>query len=113
MGFLTDCAEFLREFRRNFHTTGAILPSGRFLARALVSELAQPRRPARILEVGPGTGPVTREITRVLLPDDRLVAVEINPKFVRHLRKRLQSEDLFQAHSHQIELIEGSVEGLP
>ena len=71
----------------------------------------EPRGPARILEVGPGTGPVTREILRVLLPDDRLVAVEINPKFVRHLRQRLQSEALFRARAHQIELIEGPVEG--
>jgi phospholipid N-methyltransferase len=113
MSFLKDCAEFLGEFRRNFHTTGAILPSSRFLARALVSEVALPRGPARILEVGPGTGPVTREIARVLQPDDRLVAVEINPKFVRHLRERIQIEPLFKEHAHKIELIEAPVESLP
>src|SRR5205809_6617788 len=113
MGFWKDCAECLSAFRRNFHTTGAILPSSRFLARELVSELSRPRWPARILQVGPGTGPVTREICRVLLGGDRLDAVEINPRFVQHLRRCLSREELFQAHAERIELIQASVLDLP
>src|SRR6266568_3044798 len=76
MRFWADCGAFFRAFRRNFHTTGAILPSSRFLARAMVSDLKGPRGPARILEVGPGTGAVTREIVRLLQDEDRLDAVE-------------------------------------
>ena len=34
---IDDCRLFFREFRRNFHTTGALLPSGQRLARALCS----------------------------------------------------------------------------
>src|SRR5260370_26052180 len=56
-------------------STGAILPSSRFLARALVSQLRGPRAPARILEVGPGTGSVTRAIARCLGPDHPLDTV--------------------------------------
>src|SRR5262245_13980576 len=113
MSFWRDCKEFIGAFRRNFHTTGAILPSSRFLARELVSELSLPRSSARILEVGPGTGPVTREICRVLLPGDRLDAVEINPRFIEHLRRCLAREELFQARAGQIELIHASVLDLP
>ncbi len=59
-GFLTDHRVFWREFRRNFHTTGAVLPSGRALARALTRYVAAGAAgPRRILEVGPGTGAVT------------------------------------------------------
>jgi len=112
MRFWTDWGAFFRAFRRNFHTTGAILPSSRFLARALASDLKGPRGPARILEVGPGTGAVTREIVRLLQDDDRLDAVEINPSFVEHLRKRFQEEALFRNRLDQIELIEGPVEEL-
>src|SRR6185312_11129733 len=72
-----ECGKFFRECRRHFHTTGAILPSSRFLARALVRPMRGPRPPWRILEVGPGTGSVTREIARRMLPGDRLDAVEI------------------------------------
>src|SRR5579872_390916 len=51
-----ECGKFLRICRNNFRTTGAILPSSRFLARALVKHLESPRPAARILEVGPGSG---------------------------------------------------------
>src|SRR5205085_1937778 len=87
MRFFKECAAFFGEFRRQFRTTGAILPSSRFLARALVYQLRQPRPAARILEVGPGTGSVTRAIARHMLPDDRLDAVEINERFVNHLER--------------------------
>src|SRR5947209_7877719 len=112
MRIWVDCGTFLRAFRRNFHTTGAILPSSRFLARAMASDLKGPRGPARILEVGPGTGAVTREIVRLLLPGDRLDAVEINPSFVTHLRRRFGEDALFRKHLDQVELIEGPVEEL-
>ena len=112
MRFWADCGAFFRAFRRNFHTTGAILPSSRFLARAMASDLKGKRGPARILEVGPGTGAVTREIVRLLQPGDRLDAVEINPSFVAHLRRRFDEEVLFRRRLDQIELIEGPVEDL-
>ena len=62
MRYWLECGSFFREFRRHVRNTGALVPSSRFLARALVSELHQPRGPGRILEVGPGTGSVTREM---------------------------------------------------
>src|SRR5437763_15158479 len=112
MRLWTDCGAFFRAFRRNFHTTGAILPSSRFLARAMTFDLKGPRRPARILEVGPGTGAVTREIVRHLQDEDRFDTVEINPTFVEHLRNRFEQEGLFRKRLDQIELIEGPVEEL-
>jgi phospholipid N-methyltransferase len=66
---------FWREFRQNFHTTGAILPSGRALARALARFVRAERSRVRILEVGPGTGAVTREIVAAL-PADRTKRVK-------------------------------------
>src|SRR5215813_13843699 len=103
MRLWTDCGAIFRAFRRNFHTTGAILPSSLFLARAMATDLKVPRRPARILEVGPGTGAVTREIVRLLQDDDRFDAVEINPSFVQHLRLRFQQEKLFRTRLDQLE----------
>src|SRR5260370_24268622 len=58
MRYWVECGNFFRESRRHFGNTGSFLPSSRFLARALVSELRKPRGPFRILEVGPGTGSV-------------------------------------------------------
>src|SRR5271166_5309832 len=104
MHIWVECGGFLREFRRHFLTTGAILPSSRFLARALVKPLRLPRTASRILEVGPGTGSVTREIARRLLPGDRLDAVEINGHFVELLESSLQKDTVFHDCRDQVQI---------
>jgi len=112
MRYLAECGSFIREYWRHFHTTGAILPSSRFLARALVSELRKPRGPATVLEVGPGTGSVTREIIRHLRPGDHLDVVEINEAFVALLRHRFDQEPAFRDRRGQVELIHVGIEDL-
>jgi phosphatidylethanolamine/phosphatidyl-N-methylethanolamine N-methyltransferase len=89
---LGDHVEFLRQYRRRFETTGAIAPSSRFLARALARPLERHTGPARVLEVGPGTGAVTQRLVRLLKPDDRLDCVELNEKFVEVLRHKQTSD---------------------
>jgi phospholipid N-methyltransferase len=112
MRILVECGEFFREFRRHFRTTGAILPSSRFLARALTSQLKQPRQPARILEVGPGTGSVTCAIARHLGVEDRLDAVEINEQFVHSLERRIERDRCFDECREQVQVIHAAVEDL-
>jgi len=85
-----DHIEFFRQFRERFETTGAIAPSSRFLAGALTRPLAARSGPARILEVGPGTGAVTRRIVRLMKPDDRFDLVELNETFADLLRRRFE-----------------------
>ncbi|HTK76950.1 MAG TPA: hypothetical protein VL371_16910, partial [Gemmataceae bacterium] len=81
MNFWSDCGTFLKESRRHFRATGALLPSSRFLAKTLAAPLSGARPPYRILEVGPGTGAVTRAIARRMISGDQLDAVELNPRF--------------------------------
>jgi phospholipid N-methyltransferase len=81
------------------------------LGRALASELGKPRGPARILEVGPGTGSVTREILRQLQPGDQLDLVEVNERFVDLLRGRIEKEWL--CHGDQLRVIHSALENLP
>lgn len=87
--------EFLRQYRKRFETTGALAPSSRFLARALTRPLEQHGGPVRVLEVGPGTGAVTRRITRLLKPQDRLDLVELNDQFVGVLKRRFTDDPEF------------------
>lgn len=113
MRYWAECGDFFRECRRHFRTTGSILPSSRFLARALVTPLKAPRDSGRILEVGPGTGSVTRAILRYLRPGDHLDAVEINYQFVRHLRARLEKDWSNRTACRQVRIIHSAVEHLP
>jgi phospholipid N-methyltransferase len=103
---------FFRAFQRDFHHTGAVLPSGLFLAQALARPLRGPRPAARILEVGPGTGAVTRAIARRMVRGDRLDAVEINATFARLLEQRVAREEAFAAHREQVQVIHAPLEEL-
>lgn len=118
--FITDHFAFFREFRRQFETTGSITPSSRFLARALCRPLERREqagagtsagdatRPVRILEVGPGTGAVTRRIVSLLRPGDVLDLVELNPEFVAVLKRKFSSD--FAVAADQSTVYERSLE---
>jgi phosphatidylethanolamine/phosphatidyl-N-methylethanolamine N-methyltransferase len=113
---LADYRVFFREFRRSFQSTGAVLPSGPALAAALsrhVREGANERETGRkILEVGPGTGAVTRSILSALGPADRLDLVELNVEFVACLRGRIARDPQYQPVADRIALHHASVEEL-
>jgi len=114
---LADYRVFWRQFRDSYHTTGAVLPSGRGLALALARFVREQdggstAKPRRILEVGPGTGAVTTQIARAMRPSDHLTLVERNEEFVGHLRKQLNSLPALQTARDQIELVHSSVEDL-
>jgi len=95
-GFFGEHLEFFRQYRRRFQTTGAVAPSSRFLARALTEPFQQHAGSCRVLEVGPGTGAVTRRIVRLLKPDDRLDLVELNESFVGVLKDRFANDADFR-----------------
>jgi phospholipid N-methyltransferase len=111
-GILSNYRVFISQFFRQYHTTGAILPSGRPLASALCRYVREGNGPRRILEVGPGTGAVTSRLVEVLKPDDRLTLIELNDDFVRHLQGRLTSEARFKTVAERTELVHGRLEDL-
>ena len=98
---LQDHLTFFREFRRTFRTTGAVAPSGRSLAKAMTRGLDDLSGPRRILEVGPGTGAVTKSIVRRLKPGDTLDLVEINADFADLLRKRFEADPAYRVVADQ------------
>lgn len=109
---LSQYQTFFREFRRSFATTGAIAPSGRSLARAVCRPISEPRPPARILEVGPGTGAVTHEIVRHIGPDDHFDLVELNDSFVETLQYRFQHEPAFKRVADRTTILHQAVQDL-
>lgn len=111
--FIGDHLEFFRQYRRRFQTTGAVAPSSRFLARAMVKPFEQHARPCRVLEIGPGTGAVTRRIVRLLKAGDRLDLVELNENFASLLKQRFADDPDFcpaagRAEIHQCPIQEFS-----
>ncbi len=86
---------FLREFIRKPIATGAIAPSSPELAR-LMTEEASLDGASVIVEFGPGTGPITRELIAQKPDDSKLIAIERNEEFVSLLKE--QHPELDVAH---------------
>jgi phospholipid N-methyltransferase len=108
-----EYSTFFREFRATFDTTGALAPSGRFLARALARPLRERTGgPVRILEVGPGTGAVTQEIVRHVRKDDCFHIVELNDRFVALLKRRFDAEPRFRQVAEQTSIFHAPVQDL-
>ena len=101
---------FWQEFRRTFHSTGAVLPSGPRLCRALARYVAGNGQPRRILEVGPGTGVVTNEVIAQLGPRDSLDIVELNDRFVAALNDRLKHEEHWRRVADRVRIYHMPVE---
>jgi phosphatidylethanolamine/phosphatidyl-N-methylethanolamine N-methyltransferase len=105
---------FLREFLLEFKTTGACFPTSKWAAQALINPLRKPgRTPKKILELGPGTGSVTTPIIRELKEGDSLTICEINPRFMKALKEKLETCPDYQRRRHQVFFFEGAAQDLP
>jgi phosphatidylethanolamine/phosphatidyl-N-methylethanolamine N-methyltransferase len=92
---------FLREWLRAPLRTGAVLPSGEALVRAIAREL-EPTEAGTVVELGPGTGAVTRALLERGVAPERLVLVERNMQFVGILRRRFPNLTILQADATEL-----------
>jgi phospholipid N-methyltransferase len=77
--------QFFRSWVQNPLAIGAVAPSGRMLAKLMVKDV---RADARVMELGPGTGNVTRAILDSGVDERNLYLVERDAAFARLLRAR-------------------------
>jgi phospholipid N-methyltransferase len=76
---------FLRQYLRNPLKVGAVAPSSKHLARAMVEALA-PQPGELVVELGPGTGAFTRALLEGGVRPENLLLVEFDRGFAAHLR---------------------------
>lgn len=86
---------FLREFVRHPTTIGAIAPSSRWLARAMIGDAIMSAASV-VVEIGSGTGAFTGEILANLRPGARFIAVEYNPAMATVIRERFPTVELHE-----------------
>ncbi|OHA38952.1 MAG: hypothetical protein A3I97_00480 [Candidatus Taylorbacteria bacterium RIFCSPLOWO2_02_FULL_44_35] len=80
---------FLKNSVKNFYRVGAVMPSSRFLSK----RMARATHGAEtIIELGAGTGAITKELLKILPLQGRLTILEINPDFVSFLEKNFQDK---------------------
>jgi phosphatidylethanolamine/phosphatidyl-N-methylethanolamine N-methyltransferase len=101
---LGDKTAFLRKLIENPRLTGAIAPSGPHLARAMAKAASAAGREGLVIELGPGTGPVTKALIEQGVARERLVLVEFDPSFCRLLTQRFQPARVVQGDAYDLSL---------
>ena len=105
---IDDEVQFIRSWFEKPLSTGAVMPSGRFLARAM-ARLVDTEVPGPVIELGPGTGPVTEALVEQGVDPARLVLVEFNPVFCRMLRSRYPEATVVQGDAYRLKHLLGSL----
>jgi phosphatidylethanolamine/phosphatidyl-N-methylethanolamine N-methyltransferase len=98
---LDDEMQFIRTWMEKPISTGAVMPSSRVLARAM-ARYVDPNSTGPVIELGPGTGPVTEALVRHGVDPARLVLVEFNPDFCRLLRTRYPAATVVQGDAYRL-----------
>ncbi|BBF65608.1 MULTISPECIES: methyltransferase domain-containing protein [Acidithiobacillus] len=100
-GPMSQAWHFTREFLRDPHAIGAVLPSSPFLARRMATMV--PQGSGLVVELGPGMGPVTKALLESGIPPEDLVLVEQAPTMVRHLRQRYPEIEVIEGDAAHIQ----------
>jgi phosphatidylethanolamine/phosphatidyl-N-methylethanolamine N-methyltransferase len=98
---LDDEVRFIRSWIERPLSIGAVTPSGKLLARTM-ARYVDPDSNGPVVELGPGTGPVTEALVEAGVAPSRLVLVEFNPSFCRILRSRYPDATLVQGDAYSM-----------
>jgi phosphatidylethanolamine/phosphatidyl-N-methylethanolamine N-methyltransferase len=98
---LDDEVQFIRSRIEKPLSTGAVMPSSRVLARAM-ARYVDPQAAGPVIELGPGTGPVTQALVKQGIDPARLILVEFNPDFCRLLRSRYPQATVVQGDAYRL-----------
>jgi phosphatidylethanolamine/phosphatidyl-N-methylethanolamine N-methyltransferase len=98
---LDDEVRFLRSWIEKPLHMGAVMPSGRLLARTM-AQYVDPDAEGPVIELGPGTGAITNALIEHGVDQKRLVLVEYNPGFCALLRERYPQARVVQGDAYRL-----------
>ncbi len=99
---LADSARFIKQWIENPRLIGAVSPSGPALAKCMAS-FVDLSREGLIVELGPGTGPVTKALLARGVAPQRLVLVEYEHRFCAMLGERYPGVTIVQGDAYGLE----------
>ncbi len=108
---LVDNARFIRQWIENPRLIGAVSPSGRALAKTMAG-FVELEKDELIIELGPGTGPVTQALISRGIAPERLVLVEYETRFCHLLSERFPGVNIVQGDAYGLKAtLAGKVPG--
>jgi phosphatidylethanolamine/phosphatidyl-N-methylethanolamine N-methyltransferase len=99
---LGDEAKFLLNWIESPLKTGSVIPSSKELASKMAASLDL-SQDGLVIELGPGTGPVTQALLDRGLDPARLVLVEYSSDFVKLLRERFPGVTVIQGDAYGLD----------
>jgi phosphatidylethanolamine/phosphatidyl-N-methylethanolamine N-methyltransferase len=103
---LDDEVRFIRSWIEKPLSIGAVTPSSRVLARAMAAYV-DPDAKGPVIELGPGTGPVTEALVAQGIDPARLILLEFDPTFCRLLRQRYPAATVVQGDAYSLKRVLG------
>jgi phosphatidylethanolamine/phosphatidyl-N-methylethanolamine N-methyltransferase len=98
---LDDEVRFLRSWIEKPLHMGAVMPSGKVLARTM-AQYVDIDSTGPVVELGPGTGAITSALIEHGVDQKRLVLVEYNPSFCALLRDRYPQAKVVQGDAYAL-----------
>lgn len=99
---LDDEVRFLRSWIEKPLHMGAVMPSGKVLARTM-ARYVDIHATGPVVELGPGTGAITDALIAHGVEQKRLVLVEFDPGFCALLRERYPEARIIQGDAYRLE----------
>lgn len=119
-----DIVHTIGQFARDPGSVGTVVPSSRFLARRMMNA-ADITNAKVVLEIGAGTGAITRELLKHANENAKIIIIDNNIESIEILRSKLaQSKQVTLVHgnalnireilsAHSIEKVDSLVSSLP
>ena len=96
---------FFKRVLANPLRVGYVVPSSPFLTRQTAKRIDF-SKPRVVVELGPGEGCHTRQIVKRMTPESRLILLELDEEFAKHLRK-------YFAHDSRVTVLHTDAQHLP
>ncbi|MCW1841645.1 class I SAM-dependent methyltransferase [Prosthecomicrobium hirschii] len=107
---MLDEVRFLKSWLDKPLQVGAVAPSGPALAKAM-ARFVDPALAGSVVELGPGTGVVTKALVERGVTPDRIVSIEYDGEFCKLLRNRFPGIQFIHGDAYQMrQAVEGLAE---
>jgi len=91
-----------KKFLRHGTSIASFAPSSRFLSRKIVNGIDYDKAQC-IVELGAGTGPITKELLARVKPHTRVIILELDPDFCVRLRARFPSAEIVEGDACKLD----------
>ncbi len=99
---------FFKGWKSNMRAVGSIVPTSGVTARRMAS-VADPHSSLPVLELGPGTGVITKAILERGIKPERLVSIEFSTDFFNHLSSRFPAVNFINGDAFDLDKTLGTL----